>query len=193
MKIDESWAALLPRLETDLSARATGDLGKDDDAWKSVLQLLRAYGRALSRSFSSLRPDQIEDLVQETLLKMQSPRTMKRLKLSGSPAGYVAVMMRNAATDLIRRQQRGREVEIDLIDELHLTDTADVQVVSSDRSERLQKALLLLNPGERALLQMRFWRGLSIAQIAEELGLSYSATAVRLFRILHRLRDSMPA
>ena len=118
---------------------------------------------------------------------------MKRLKLSGSPAGYVVVMMRNAATDLIRRQQRGREVEIDLVDELHLTDTADVQVVSSDRSERLQKALLLLHPGERALLQMRFWRGLSIAQIAGELGLSYSATAVRLFRILHRLRSSMTA
>jgi len=131
--------------------------------------------------------------VQETLLKMQSPRTMKRLKLSGSPAGYVAVMMRNAATDLIRRQQRGREVEIDLLDELHLTDTADVQVVSSDRSERLQKALLLLHPAERALLQMRFWRGLSIAQIAEELTLSYSATAVRLFRILHRLRGTMAA
>src|SRR5579864_1996801 len=118
MKIDEIWVALLPRLEADLNARVTGDLGKDDDAWKSVLQLLRAYGRVLARSFSGLRPDQIEDLVQETLLKMQSPHTMKRLKLSGSPAGYVAVMMRNAATDLVRRQQRGREVEIDVLDEL---------------------------------------------------------------------------
>ena len=73
MSIDESWAALLPRLEADLRARSTGDFGKDNAAWQSVLQLLRAYGRALARSFSSLRPDQIEDLVQETLLKCNPP------------------------------------------------------------------------------------------------------------------------
>jgi len=100
-------------------------------------------------------------------------------------------MMRNAATDLMRKQQRGQEVEIDVVDELHFSDSADVQPVTSEQTERLQKALLLLRPEEQALLQMRFWGGLRIAEIAQELGLSYSATAVRLFRILHRLRASI--
>ena len=100
-------------------------------------------------------------------------------------------MMRNAATDLMRKQQRGQEVEIDVVDELPFSDCADVQRVTSEQTERLQKALLLLRPEEQALLQMRFWGGLRIAEIAQELGLSYSATAVRLFRILHRLRASI--
>jgi DNA-directed RNA polymerase specialized sigma24 family protein len=38
---------------------------------------------------------------------------------------------------------------------------------------------------------MRFWRNMEIGQIAKTLELSYSATAVRLFRILRRLREEV--
>ena len=38
---------------------------------------------------------------------------------------------------------------------------------------------------------LRFWNNMSIAQIAENLNLSYSATAVRLFRVLRALREAM--
>ena len=48
-----------------------------------------------------------------------------------------------------------------------------------------------LSDNDRELLQMRFWRNMTIAEIAGQTGLSYSATAVRLFRILHRLRDRL--
>jgi len=50
----------------------------------------------------------------------------------------------------MRKQQRGQEVEIDVVDELHFSDSADVQPVTSEQTERLQKALLLLRPEEQA-------------------------------------------
>ena len=184
MKIEESWAGLVNRLEADLQARADGDPSRrDDDAWETAARLLRAYGQVLNRTHPDLHKDEVEDLVQDLLLKLQSPRTLQRLKAAGSPAGYVAVMLRNAATDLLR--QRQRRIELALSEELPAPETSEAQ---TGVSERLRKALLSLSPEERNLLRMRFWRGLSIAQIAEASNSMYSATAVRLFRILHKLR-----
>jgi DNA-directed RNA polymerase specialized sigma24 family protein len=38
---------------------------------------------------------------------------------------------------------------------------------------------------------MRFWKNMSIAEIARATGLTYSAAAVRLFRLLHRMRGHL--
>ena len=184
MKIEEGWAVLISRLEADLRARAAGDASRRDDAaWETAARFLREYGQSLSRTFPDLQKHEVDDLVQDVLLKLQSLRTLKRLKAAGSPAGYIAVMLRNAATDFLRQRQQRIEQALD--DELPAPETTEEDATVS---ERLRKALLSLSPEERNLLRMRFWRGLSIAQIAEASNAMYSATAVRLFRILHKLR-----
>ena len=38
---------------------------------------------------------------------------------------------------------------------------------------------------------MRFWHNWSIGQIAQRSGITYSAAAVRLFRILRKLREKL--
>ena len=45
-----------------------------------------------------------------------------------------------------------------------------------------------LSDGDQELLQMKFWEGLTIQEIAERLGIKYSATAVRLFRLVDNLK-----
>ena len=127
---------------------------------------------------------QIDDLVQETLLKLQSIQTLQRVKIAGSAAGYVAVMLRNAATDLVRRRQRGQDFEIALSEELVWQNVAEPVPLFPERAAHLPEALRWLSPEERNLLRMRFWRGLTIAEIAAVSNTTYSATAVRLFRIL---------
>jgi len=190
MTIEENWAALVPRLEADLRARAAADpSGIDDDAWGAAALLLRAYGRVLHRTQQGLRTEEVDDLVQDALVKLQSLRTLQRLKAAGSPAGYVAVMLRNAAMDLLRKRQRG--VEVTLSDELAAPHTQEAELMAPERSEQLRRALLSLSPEERNVLRMRFWRGLSIALIAEASDATYSATAVRLFRILRKLRERL--
>lgn len=187
MKIEESWSVLVSRLEADLRARAAADPSRrDDEAWEAAARFLREYGQALSRTYPDLQQHEIDDLAQDVLLKLQSLRTLQRLKAAGSPAGYLAVMLRNAATDLLR--QRQRRIEQEVTEELPAPETPEPDAAVS---ERMRKALLALSPEERSLLRMRFWRGMSIAQIAEASNSMYSATAVRLFRVLHKLRVLM--
>lgn len=192
MTIEEDWAALVPRLEADLRARESGDQSaRDDAAWTFATFLLRAYGRVLAHTHSGIGPAEIDDLVQETLLKLQSIQTLQRVKIAGSAAGYVAVMLRNAATDLVRRRQRGQDFEIALSEELVWQNVAEPVPLFPERAAHLPEALRWLSPEERNLLRMRFWRGLTIAEIAAVSNTTYSATAVRLFRILRKLRERM--
>jgi RNA polymerase sigma-70 factor (ECF subfamily) len=143
------------------------------------------------RSGSIFNPEDLEDLVQEIVLKLQSAHVMRRLQIAGSPAGYIAVMMKNAAIDLIRR--RRREVPYVESPEMghHTIQLTEVGVERFYRLVRLRKSVAALKHEDRILLRMRFWNNMSIAQIAENLNLSYSATAVRLFRVLRALREAM--
>src|SRR5258706_14382499 len=192
MTIAEDWATLVPRLEADLRARQAGDRSdRDDAAWVSATFLLLAYSRVLAHPHYGIGPAEIDDLVQETLLKLQSLQTLQRLKITRSPAGYVAVMLRNAATDLVRRRRRGQDFEIALSEESAEQGIAQPSLAFPERSKRLQGALRSLGAEDRNLLRMRFWRGLTIGQIASLSHTTYSATAVRLFRILRKLRETI--
>ena len=54
-----------------------------------------------------------------------------------------------------------------------------------------RRALRALSPSERRLLKMRFWDNLTVAQIADVLGEPYSRVAVRLFRLIQRLKNGL--
>jgi len=184
MTLDAAWKELLPRLETDLSANQSTRFQADDEAWSVAEHLLRTAARLLHATLR-VTPEDTDDVVQETMLKLQSPRTMQRLRASGSPAGYVMVMMRNAFVDLARG--RLREVQTGAPFEL----SEEVEAQKAEDIERMKAALRSLRPEDRYLLRMRFWKNMSVDKISDLIGVSYSATAVRLFRILSRLREAM--
>lgn len=196
MTSQPNWAVLVPRLEADLQAREPPQFTShlDDVAWETAAQLLRSRARVLMFSHSGLRQEDVEDIVQNVLVKLQSIVTMRRLRAAGSAEGYIVVMLRNAANDLVRRRQREKALLSTLGDELAIEPASEPDyVLQTEEASVLTKALESLTEADRALLKMRFWRNMSIADMAAENGMSYSATAVRLFRILHRLRDHMTA
>jgi len=191
MSSHPNWTELLARLEFDLQSRATDPSAPvDEEAWDTVTQFLSFRARALTFSFSTLQTADVQDLVQNVLLKLQSMETMRRLHAARSVEGYVFVMLRNAATDLVRRRQLERVIFRSLEEAVPDEEQA-VQHASAQNTEDasvLGDALESLHAEERKLLEMRFWRNMSIADIARETGVTYSATAVRLFRILYKLR-----
>lgn len=188
-----NWADLVERLELDLISRqVSGSGGRDEDAWEMAKRLLRLQGRMLLVMYPAMHREDMDDVVQEMLLKLQSLETMRRLRLAGSPAGYVAVMMRNVVTDRLRKRFREQDRMEEFLENVALQPRVFAEELPTDeKTARLRKALKNLNPADRELLQMRFWRNMEIGRIAKTMGLSYSAAAVRLFRILHRLREEM--
>ncbi len=192
---NDIWSDLIPRLKRDLESRVRGDsLRRDDDAWITAASMIRRYGLVIPYTHSGLTQDDANDIVQDVLIKLQTPGTLERLEVSGSPTGYIAVMVRNGATNLIRDRRRKSAFEEPLPENIAFVfEESDSETGDPKRSVRLREALTHLSPDERTLLRLRFWRGLSIRQISEKTGISYSATAVRLFRILQRLRTRLGA
>lgn len=193
MTVHEAWKDLIPRLERDLLARdrSLDEANLDEAAWASAERLLRIYARALRGSASILSVEDVNDVVQDVIVKLQSRQTMRRLRVAGSPAGYVAVMVRNAMTDLVRR--RAREIAlVHPIDETTPARTSDqTETQESEAMLRMKAVLRLLKPEDRYLLRLRFWKNMTINEISETLGISYSAAAVRLFRIMSELRNAL--
>ena len=190
MTLDAAWKELLPRLEAELSARQSARFYQgDDEAWVAAERLLRMSARFL-RALYRATPEDTDDVVQETILKLQSPRIMQRLRAAGSPAGYVLVMMRNALSDLAKRRLREIQPE-EPFEEMVAVEVSEEEGQKAEAIERMKEALKSLRPDDRYLLRMRFWKGMRIEDISEVIGVSYSATAVRLFRILSRLREAM--
>jgi len=189
MSVQLSWADLVPRLEIDLRSR--GDLTgtTDEAAWYAAAHLLRRHAMMISRSQAIARDQDLEDVVQDVLVKLQSPETMRRLRAAGSPAGYIVVMMRNALLDALRRNLRERE---------RFLSTDGLPLVGPPEGDRskiatepdvLSRMLHKLSSDDRRLLSMRFWQDLGLKEIANELEISYSAAAVRSFRALKKMRQ----
>lgn len=181
------WNALVARLEEDLLARKHFNRMTDDDAWVTAGRLLRVQARIVLSTYSGLQPEDAEDLAQNVLVKLQSLSTMRQLRAARSAQGYIVVMLKNAANDLIRR----RQVELKFVGRT-VTERSEAMTKFSiaplERSLVLAEAIDELSEDDRTLLVLRFESGLAIGEIAKFLNLSYAATAARLFRLLQRLR-----
>jgi RNA polymerase sigma-70 factor (ECF subfamily) len=181
---------LLNRLEKDLRSRGQPQPGYQEDrsAWESLEQVVRALSLNLLSPRWGLNREDVEDAVQQVLLKFQSLDTLRRARSAGNAEGYITVMLKNAAIDIVRRREHERKLFRPLDVDIPQLGESEISSAEEDRQARMREELRTLPSEDRALLRMRFWRNMSIAQIAQETGLTYSATAVRLFRILHRMR-----
>lgn len=187
MSSPSSWAELIPRLEKDLRSRKHGGADTDEAAWHSAEQLLRDHAKMLGRAYPMVSKQDLEDVVQNVLVKLQSTETLARVRISGSPVGYMVVTVRNTILDLLRHNRKESETypgaeDADLAEPEHAR-------VGMGSHEVLQQALASLSSDDRVLLTMRFWQGMSVKEAADALNISYSAAAVRSFRALKRLRE----
>lgn len=106
----------------------------------------------------------------------------------GSARAWLFAIARNAALDELRR--RGRQASL-VTEPLDLADPAAVQAVEqSERRLLLAKALEDLTARERELVVLKFFAGLSNAEIARVLGISESNAGTKLHRAVTKLREA---
>ena len=155
----------------------------DDAAYRQALGLLASRLRAyLKRRLSGL-PDEVEDLVQETLLALHLQRGTYDPTLPVS--AWAVAIARHKLVDLWRR--RGRR------DSLHdAIDDVDEQLLAAEPDDGgarrdLETLFDALPPAQRQAIELTKLEGLSVAEAAARTGASESAIKVQVHRGLKRL------
>jgi RNA polymerase sigma-70 factor (ECF subfamily) len=104
----------------------------------------------------------------------------------GSPRAWLFGIARNAALDELRRRSRQAELRDDPIDPAAGPDRSDGD---DDARIVVAAALATLSPRERELVALKFFAGLSNAEIAAVLGISESNAGTKLHRTIAKLRE----
>ncbi len=159
---------------------------RSDDAFRQLVQRHGPliYGAALRRVRD---PHLADDIMQAVLIAM----LLKARPLSRRPSlvNWLLKATRYAAIDAMRaeaarktRQQIAARTRL----EAGPAEATDPQLAAL--SDSLDEAMLALNASQRAMLAMRFFQGLSHAEIGERLRVSANAVHKRIDRAMVQLR-----
>jgi RNA polymerase sigma-70 factor, ECF subfamily len=155
----------------------------DEAAYREALLRIAARLRSFfGRRLQSL-PDDVEDLVQETLLALHLQRGTYDPALPVS--AWVHAIARHKLVDLFRRRGR-REALHDPLDDL---DERDHPLAADEQPARRDLGVLLetLPQAQRQAILLIKVEGLSVAEASAKTGVSVSALKVQVHRGLKRL------
>ena len=127
-----------------------------------------------------------EDLLQQSLVNAYA--SFRRIREPRALEAYVRTTMTRTSISSRRKKWRSREVSRDEVPDVHHDGDHDRIV---DRSE-LWPLLDQLSAHQRAVMVLRYYEGLSEAEIAQQLGCSQGTVKSHASRALDRLRTLMP-
>jgi RNA polymerase sigma factor (sigma-70 family) len=153
--------------------------------WLGISMRLAKIAPMVLRGFPSYISTEIDDIVQDTLLKLH------RSGFSEQPSPeLLRVMLRHAAIDHMRARRRVRSLhDVEFIDSI--IDRSTDYDHRTELWQRLNLVLACLSREDQLLLMRYYCRRVKIQQLADEAGVKYSAMAVRLHRIKSKLRDKL--
>lgn len=105
----------------------------------------------------------------------------------GTPRQWLFAIARNAALDELRRRGRAATPVADAGERIAAPAPDDD---AGERGDRVRLAIAALPPRDRDLIALKFYAGLSNAEIADTLGVSESNAGTRLHRVLTTLRKA---
>ena len=156
------------------------------DDTELLRELHAEHGQALWRYALRLTrgdPTRAQDLVQETLLRAwRHPQAFD--PGLGSPRAWLYTVARRIVIDESRSARSRRETVTDHVPDRPVPDTADLVV---DRV-LVAEALKRLSPEHRAVLRECYFRGSSVAEAAETLGIAPGTVKSRTHYALQALR-----
>ncbi|SFG64643.1 RNA polymerase sigma-70 factor, sigma-E family [Amycolatopsis regifaucium] len=155
-----------------------GELTDFGDFVRASLPGLLRYGHALTGN-----PHDAADLVQTVLEKIGSRWSYVQHK-TGDPMAYIRRSMANAHVSRWRRTKRENLVA-------DLPDTQPYSQADPFEHEPLWQALRALPPRQRAVMVLRYYEGLSEAEIADSLGISQGTVKSQASKAITSLRTKL--
>jgi RNA polymerase sigma-70 factor (ECF subfamily) len=119
-------------------------------------------------------------------------RRRRQLEQPGANAqAWLFAVARNAALDEVRRRRRRRSAPLESASGATQANRGAGEHESDDAERRLlvRDAVRRLTRSERELVALKFWAGLTNAEIAHVLEISESNVGTRLSRVVQRLRE----
>lgn len=170
--------------ETSLRGLMLRGIAGDSAAYHGFLQSLSGHLRAFFRKRLAGLPDEVEDLVQETLLAVHNQRHTYE---AGQPlTAWVYAIARYKMVDLLRRRS-AREALHDPIDESEELLAASDMAGAADAKRDVAQLLSGLPDRWRLPILHVKLEGLSVAEAAKRTGMSESAVKVGVHRGLKAL------
>ena len=176
---------LLRRPAPARASRTTGE--------EALAELQREHGRALFSFLLGLTygdRQRAEDLAQETLVRAwQHPEALETDHESMRP--WLFTVARRLAIDARRALlARPNEVGDEILESVppSVPDDVDRSVTAMD----VREAVMRLSPDHRAVLVQVYFRGLSVTEASEMLGIPPGTVKSRTYYALRVLRQAMP-
>lgn len=134
-----------------------------------------------------------EDVTSEVFMK--ALRSIHRYDPDiASPKTWLLRIARNAVTDHLRalRRRGSLHVSLDRVPDLVVdAPSQEERMVRQERIQRLLNGTRTLRKADQEIISLRYGSGLDNSEIAEHLGISNNAVAVRLHRALRRLKAAV--
>jgi RNA polymerase sigma-70 factor (ECF subfamily) len=137
-------------------------------------------------------PDAAEEAVQETLVRALEALRDGRLSDPDKLGPFVRGIARHVIADIHRAHQRS--VPLHVVPDGEPASTSDdplTALITTEERSRVRLALTQLSAGDRQILHMSFFEGLTPAAIAERLGEPALRVRKRKSRALARLRRAL--
>jgi len=176
----------LAKTEERLRELLVRGLDGDARAYHAFLTDLSVHLRAFLRRRLAHLPDEVEDLVQESLLAVHNQRHTYGPNEPLTP--WVHAIAKYKLVDLLRR--RGREVRTEPLDDGNpVFSSTDSDAAEARRD--IRKLLEHLPDGQRASIECMKLQGLSAVETAHITGMTVSAVKVAVHRGLRALAARM--
>lgn len=156
-------------------------------AYHEFLKALSGHLRAYFRRRLFQRPEDVEDLVQETLLAVHNQRHTYRL--DQPLTAWIHAIARYKFVDLLRARAIREDLNDPLDDDLSVFAESDTGAIEAKKD--VNKLLADLPERQRLPIVHVKLEGLSVAETAQRTGMSESAIKVGIHRGLRVLAERM--
>ncbi len=143
---------------------------------------LMQYGLSLASR------DRVEDGIQDLFLKLcQSPQLISRMQ---DPLSYLKTSLRRSLLKTIieERKNTGDLSQLREIGVISFERKLIEKQSTEDRAQKVQSALAQLSAGQRTILAMRFYRGMSYDDIAAKLDITKRTVYNQVHNSMCKLR-----
>ena len=177
------WKERADATEQELRGQLLDGLAGDERSYQEFLAALAAHLRGYFRKRLFQLPDEVEDLVQETLIAVHTHRHTYRTDLPLT--AWMHGIARFKLIDFLRARSRHDALNDPLEHDLQVFASSDTDV--SDARRDLETLLAILPARQRAALRMMKIDGASAAETAKAMGMTETAVKVSVHRALKAL------